>query len=142
MNEAVPHTASLSEREMLELLREENACALFDYYKRAVRTEHMHDFHYPDPLGPPNPSQPCAQLLKGTVNMWYCKNGYPRDPVCEPCQQSVAQDALRPELWRVQLCRNCRLMNNHMPWATVCCQSNTDATVVLTRTQAEMYCCK
>ena len=102
----------------------------------------MHDFRYPDPLGPPNPSQPCAQLLKGTVNMWYCKNGYPRDPVCEPCQQSVAQDALRPELWRVQLCRNCRLMNNHMPWATVCCQSNTDATVVLTRTQAEMYCCK
>ena len=72
-------------------------------YARTVRTEHLHDFHYPDPLGPPNPSQPCAQLLKGTCNMWYCKNGYPKEPVCSMCQQSVQQDALRPELWRVHL---------------------------------------
>ena len=25
-----------------------------EYYKRAVRTEQMHDYHYPDPNGPPN----------------------------------------------------------------------------------------
>ena len=65
-----------------------------------VRVEHMHDFHYPDPYGAPNPSQPCAQLLKGTLNMWYCKNGYPRDLVLDPSEQSVAQDTLRPDLWR------------------------------------------
>ena len=100
VNQSLPHTASLSEKEMLELLQDENTAAREEYYARAVRTEHMHDFHYPDPLGPPNPSQPCAQLLKGTANMWYCKNGYPREIVCEECNQSVAQDALRPDLWR------------------------------------------
>ena len=34
------------------------------YYQRVVRTEHIHDYRYPEPLGPPNPSQPCAKLLK------------------------------------------------------------------------------
>ena len=63
------HTASLSLEEILDLLRSENAHQRFAYYKRAVATEHMHDWHYPDPLGPPNPSQSCAQLLKGTLNM-------------------------------------------------------------------------
>ena len=101
VNDAQPHTASLSTEEMLDLLGGENPHARFAYYKRAVRTEHIHDFHYPDPLGPPNPSQPCAKLLKGTLNMWYCSNGYPRDLVLEPQEQTVAQDALRPDLWRV-----------------------------------------
>lgn len=142
VNNALPHTASLSEREMLRLLEPGNEAELADYYKRAVRTEHLHDFHYPDPHGPPNPSQPCAQLLKGTQNMWYCKNGYPRDLVCEICQQNIAQDGMRPELWRVNLSRNCPLMNNHVPLATVGTQSNTDEAGVLTRGQAEMYACK
>ena len=96
VNEALPHTASLSNEEMLDLLRGENPHERFAYYERAVRTEHQHDFHYPDPLGPPNPAQPCAKLLKRTLNMWYCGNGYPRDLVCEPRDRSVAQDALRP----------------------------------------------
>ena len=69
VNEANPHTASLSLDELLDLLRGENAHQRFEYYKRAVRTEHLHDFQYPDPLGPPNPAQPCAKLLKGTLNM-------------------------------------------------------------------------
>ena len=140
--EPSPHTASLSLEEILDLLRSENSHQRFAYYKRAVTTEHMHDFHYPDPLGPPNPAQPCAHLLKGTLNMWYCGNGYPRDLVCQPCDRSVAQDALRPDLWRVSLCRNCQLMNPHMPIPTLVLQSNTDATPVVTRHQAVMYCCK
>ena len=142
VNQALPHTASYSEQSMLELLKDENRAAREEYYARTVRTEHLHDFHYPDPLGPPNPSQPCAQLLKGTCNMWYCKNGYPKEPVCEICQQSVQQDALRPELWRVHLMRNCPVMNAHMPLATMACQSNTDAAGVLTRNQCDMYLCK
>ena len=142
VNEAEPHTASLSTQEMLELLRCENPHARFAYYERVVRTEHQHDFHYPDPLGPPNPSQPCAKLLKGTLNMWYCGNGYPRDLVCEPCDRSVAQDALRPDLWRVNLCRNCQVTNPHIPLASFGMQSNTDGTPVATRHQAEQYCCK
>lgn len=71
---------------MLELLQDESTAAREEYYARAVRTEHMHNFHYPDRLGPPNPSQPCAQLLKGTANMWYCKNNYPMEIVCEELQ--------------------------------------------------------
>ena len=141
VNQALPQTASLSSQEMLRLLEPGSEQALVDYYKRAVRTEHLHDFHHPDPMGPPNPSQPCAQLLQGTTNMWYCKNGYPREVTPEICQQCVAQDALRPELWRVNLCRNCPLMNGHMPLATVFCQSNTDGAAVLTRLQGDMYCC-
>ena len=74
--------------------------------------------------------------------MWYCGNGYPRDLVRQPCDRSVAQDAIRPDLWRVNLCRNCQLTNPHMPLATVAMQSNTDSTPVVTRHQAEMYCCK
>ena len=142
VNEALPHTASLSVEEMLDLLRGENPHERFAYYERAVRTEHLHDFHYPDPLGPPNPAQPCAQLLKGTLNMWYCGNGYPRQLVCEPCDRSVAQDALRPDLWRVNLCRNCPVTNPHMPLVPFAMQSNSDSTPVATRHQAEMYCCK
>ena len=142
VNEAQEHTASVSVEDMLLLLEDEMSEERHEYYKRAVRTEQMHDFHYPDPLGPPNPSQPCAKLLKGTLNMWYCGNGYPRDVVCEPCDRSVAQDALRPDLWRCNLCRNCPVMNSHMPAATVGGQSNTDAQPVVTKHQAEMYCCK
>ena len=115
VNEAQEHTAALSVEEMLRLLQEESSDERRAYYKRVVRTEHMHDFHYPDPQGAPNPAQPCARLLKGTLNMWYCGNGYPKDMVCQPCDQSVAQDGIRPDLWRVNLCRNCRLMNSHMP---------------------------
>ena len=142
VNEALPHPASLSNREMLDLLRGENPHERFAYYERAVRTEHLHDFHYPDPIGPPNPAQPCAQLLKGTLNMWYCGNGYPRELVCEPCDRSVAQDALRPDLWRINLCRNCQVTNPHLPLVPFAMQSNSDGTPVATRHQAEMYCCK
>ena len=56
--------------------------------------------------------------------------------------RSVSQDALRPDLWRVSLCRNCQVMNPHMPVPTFVMQSNTDGTPVATRHQAEMYCCK
>ena len=142
VNEALPHTASLSTQEMLDLLRGDNPHERFAYYERAVRTEHLHDFHYPDPVGPPNPAQPCAQLLKGTLNMWYCGNGYPRDLVCEPCDRSVAQDTMRPDLWRVNLCRNCQVMNPHIPLVPFAMQSNSDGTPVATRHQAEMYACK
>ena len=78
VNEASPHTASLPLAELKNLLRAENAHERFAYYSQAVQTEHLHDFHYPDPKGPPNPAQPCAKLLKGTLNMWYCANGYPQ----------------------------------------------------------------
>ena len=74
--------------------------------------------------------------------MWYCKNGYPRDLVCAECQQCVAQDPLRPELWRVHLVRNDPLMNSHAPIITVTGQSNDDEQGVLTRNQADMYLCK
>ena len=100
------------------------------------------DVRYADPHGPPNPSQLCARLLKGTQNMWYCSNGYPRDLICDPCEQSVGQDALRSDLWRCNLCRNCNLMNSHIPAVSLGAQSNTDAQPVVTKHQAEMYCCK
>ena len=116
VNESLPHTASLTSQEMLDMLRSENPHARYEYYARAVRTEHLHDFHHPEPLGPPNPVQPCAKLLKGTLNMWYCGYGYPRELVREPSDRSVAQDALKSDLWRVNLCRNCQLMNPHMPY--------------------------
>ena len=115
MNETQDHTASVSVEHMLWLLQEENSEHCRRYYERAVLTDHMHDFHYPDLCGPPNPSQSCARLLKGTLNMWYCGNGYPKDTVLEVDGQPVAQDPLRPDLWRCQLCRNCRLMNTHIP---------------------------
>ena len=74
--------------------------------------------------------------------MWYCGNGYPKDMVCQPCDQSIAQDALRPDLWRCNLCRNCQVMNTHIPAISFGCQSNTDAQPIATKKQAEMYCCK
>ena len=76
VNETDTHTGALSLREIIQLLQDEKPHERFQYYKRVVRTVQQHDCHYPDPLGPPNPSQPCAQLLKGTLNMWYCGNGY------------------------------------------------------------------
>ena len=76
-NESVPHTASLSLADIRDLLCGENAHERFEYYSRVVRAEQLHDYHYPDALGPPNPSQPCAQLLKGTLHTWCRGNGYP-----------------------------------------------------------------
>ena len=38
-----------------------------------------------------------------------------RPLVDEVAGQSIAQDPLRPDLWRCHLCRNCRLMNSHIP---------------------------
>ena len=133
VNEVVPHTASRSVDEMLELLEDGQEDARHEYYARLVRTEHNHDFHYPEPTGPPNPSQPCARLLKGTKDMWYCANGYPRDIVCQPCDQSIAQDAMRQELWRCHLCRNFALMNSHMPVVSFFNQANTDGQPVVTK---------
>lgn len=127
---------------MLELLRPERADDLEEYYKRLVRSEHMHDYHYPDPNGPPNPSQPCAVLMKGTSNMFYCKNGYPRDIILSPSFCMVKQDAMRPDLWRVHLERNCPTMNSHQPVATVGNQANTDKSGVLTRNQVDTYLTK
>ena len=127
---------------MLEILRPENAKKLEEYYKHLVRTEHMHDYHYPDPNGPPNPSQPCAVLLKGTTNMFYCKNGYPRDLILQASYAMVKQDDLRPDLWRAHLERNCPTMNSHQPIATIGNQANTDLSGVLTRNQVDTYLTK
>ena len=140
--DSVSHTAATSVEDMLRLLSEDEQGERREHYMRMVRLEHMHDYHHPDPLGPPNPSQPCARLLKGTSNMWYCGNGYPKDMVCRPDDQSVAQDALRPDLWRCNLCRNCPVMNSHIPAVSFGNQSNTDAQPIATKRQAEMYCCK
>ena len=136
VNEARPHTASVSVEEMLQMLDASMADQRHEYYNRMVRTEHMHDFHYPDPLGAPNPSQPCAKLLKGTLNMWYCGNGFPMDLVTEASGQAIAQDALRPDLWRCHLVRNCRLMNSHMPGVSFGLQSNDDSQPVVTKHQS------
>ena len=76
------------------------------------------------------------------MNMWYCANGYPRDLVLQLREQSIAQDPLRPDLWRCNLRRNCRLVNRLMPSATLGSQRNNDAQAVVTKHQAEMYCCK
>ena len=74
--------------------------------------------------------------------MWYCGNGYPRDLVCQPCATSVAQGALRPDLWRVNLCRNGQVTNPHTPLANAALQSNTDATPAPAKHPADMDCCK
>ena len=127
---------------MLVLLQDDMREERLAYYGRLVRAVQMHDFHYPDLGGPPNPSQSCAQLQKGTLNMWHCKEGFPKDLVCEPCERSVAQDVHRPELWRCSLCRNCQLMNAHIPAGALGIQSNSDGSPVLTRNGSGMYCCK
>ena len=69
-------TASRSVDGLVEFLEDGQEDARFEYYARLVRTEHNYDFHYPEPTGPPNSSKPCARLLKGTKDMWYCVNGY------------------------------------------------------------------
>ena len=136
------HPASLEIDQLIQLLKSENAEARFKYYQRAVMKEQLHNFHYPDPNGPPASAQSCATLMKGTSNIWYCKSGYPRELVCEVCHENIAQDAIRPELWRVNMCRNCPLMNPHSPLVTVAMQSNTDACPVVTCEQCEKYLCK
>ena len=138
----VQHISSHTNEEMLELLEDTQEEARHEYYAKLVRSEHHHDFHYPHPTGPPNPSQPCARLLKGTKDRWYCANGYPRDTVAQPCEQSIAQDEMRKDLWRCHLCRNYPLMNSHMPPVSFFNQGNTDGQPVVTKQQAEMYLCK
>ena len=142
VNQTQPHVASLSNTEMLQLLKDDMRAQRFDYYKRLVRSEHLHDWHYPDPLGAPNPSQPCATLLKGTTNMWYCKNGYPRDLVLQPQERAIEEDVHKPDLWHCRVCRNCRVMNNHIPGVSLIVQGNNDGQPVATKHQAVEYTCK
>ena len=73
VNQTHPHVASLNNDEMIQLLQDDRGAQRLDYYKRLVRSEHLHDWHYPDSLGAPNPSQSCAKKLKGAINMVYCK---------------------------------------------------------------------
>ena len=138
----VRHTAATSVEEMLALLEEDQGEARREHYMRMVRLEQLHDYHHPDPLGPPNPCQACARLLKGSGNMYYCANGMPKDLVLTRSEQSIAQDPLRMDLWRCHLSRNCQVMNSHMPVVSFGHQSNTDAQPIATKKQAEMYCCK
>ena len=49
---------------------------------------------------------------------------------------------MRPDLWRINLCRNCQVVNPHIPLVPFAVQSNSDGTPVATGHQAEMYCCK
>ena len=142
VNQSKRHPASYSAEEMIELLQPGNADKLEEYYKLLVRAEHMHDYHYPDANGPPNSSQACAVLVRGTTNMFHCKNGYPRDLILQPCFAMVKQDDLRPDLWRAHLERNCPTMNSHQPVATIGNQANTDKSGVLTRNQVDMYLTK
>ena len=65
----------------------------------------------------------------------------PHDLVPAP-DQAVSQDPMRPDVWRVNLTRNCPKVNSHMPVASVGGQSNNDGQGVLTRHAAENYCCK
>ena len=74
--------------------------------------------------------------------MWYCGNGYPRELVAEPGDQSIAQGPLRKDLWRAHLPRSCPVMNGHVPTHTLGIQSNNDCAPVATRHQAEMCGCK
>ena len=67
--------------------------------------------------------------------MWYCANGYPREAVSQPCEQYIAQGAMRQDLWRCSLCRNYTLMTSHMPPVSFFSQSNTDAQPVVTKHQ-------
>ena len=92
VNDAESHPASLNVEAMLALLQDGAGEQRRQYYEHLVRTEQIHGFHHPDPLGPLNPSQPCAKLLRGTVNMWYCSSGFPKDLACDVCCQYVAQD--------------------------------------------------
>ena len=59
--------------------------------------------------------------------MFHCGSGYPRDYVFEKADQSIAQDPLRKDLWQCHLCRDCRIMDPHMPAVSFGLQSNSDA---------------
>ena len=142
LDQTLPHIASATNDQMLHLLEDGQENELHNYYSKLVRSEHHHDFHYPNPTGPPNHSQPCARCLKGTKDRWYCANGYPREVVSQHCDQSIAQDPMRKDLWRCHLCRNYTLMNCHMQPVSLFSQSNTDGQPVVTKHQAEMYLCK
>ena len=82
------HPAALDLASLIALLQPGQSAERMKFYKRCVGTEHMHNWHYPDPHGPPASSQPCASLLKGTSNMYFCKNGYPRVLVVEAAQET------------------------------------------------------
>ena len=76
--DSVSHTPAASVEEMVRLLSEDRQEDRREHDMRMVRLDHMHDAHHPDHRAPPNPSQPCVQLLKGTSNMLCCCNGYPQ----------------------------------------------------------------
>ena len=53
VNDGAPHPAAITVEEMLALLQENMREERRAYYGRLVRAVQMHDFHYPDPSGPP-----------------------------------------------------------------------------------------
>ena len=92
--ESVRHTAATSVEDMLRLLAEDRQGERREHYMRMVRLEHMHDFHHPDPLGPPNPSQSCTSCSKARATCGTAATATRRtwcaNPVTSPLRRTLS----------------------------------------------------
>lgn len=78
---------------------------------------------------------------QGEEAEWYDENGFPKDLVCQPYNQSVSQDALRPDPSQCNIWRSCLVINRHMPAISFSHPSSTNDHLIATKKQAERYCC-
>ena len=104
VKDSASYTAVSCVVNVLSLIPEDRQGQRREYYMRIVTLDYTPAFHHPHALGPANLSRPGAGLIRGTSNL-----------MCHLRDQSFARDALSPDLWRCNLCRNCRVMRSHMP---------------------------
>ena len=107
----------------------------------------QHNLHKPNPYGPPLPNQKCSKKkpVNQKIQPWetnnYCAKGYPK-PFCQYKNENIQQDPYRPKLYKLNLERNDRTINNYNPIISLATLANIDIQPVLTYAGLLGYCTK
>ena len=84
-------------------------------------------------MGPPSKDQACCAVQQdhSTAEKLSCNKLCPRKGI-NPCEEEIAEDPRRKDLFRLWLARNCHAINNYVPVVIMIMRSNLDFQATLT----------
>ena len=163
-SDSLPHPASISKKEMDEILRTPQDEENLNEEDLAVREKRrsflvelheavqQHNIHKPDPYGPPLPNQKCAKEKPKTntpalsalsdpyKSNHYCNKGFPKELVLFG-KERIEKDRYRV-LFKLLAERNCQTINPYEIITQLCLKANMDFQAILTYDALLRYCTK